>query len=606
MFDRNPRPVEAKTVAVIRTDRIGDLILSTPLFQAIKEASPECRVVAVVSAYALPVLEGNRSVDEAIPWHPKGTAADLRERRVDAAIVLNPSWASSGAARRADVPYRTGPLSRPSSFVHLNRGVRQRRSRAGSHQSELDAAFAPLVTGGRASGTPLPTLTIGEEEKRAGLETLRASGAPEGKSLAGLHPGSGDSSLRWPEDRYVEVGRRLVRAGWGVAVTGGAAEARLTRRVAEAIGEGAFDAGGDRPLRLFFGMLASLDLFVAPSTGPLHAAAALGVPTAAPYPPLPSQSPERWGPRGERSALLAPDVVCPRPGSMQGEAMPLLAVHGTDRRGGPRRGRPPDRRRQGGGGVNERISAVVITRNEEGEIEECLRSLAFAQEIVVVDSHSTDRTVEIARRYAGRVETRDFTGFTEQKREATDLAAGEWILNIDADERVSEELAEEIVRAVRSGGGAAGYRIPRLTWYLGKFIRHGTWYPDQKLRLFRKESGRWVGGSVHESVEVDGPVETLTHPILHYSFRTLADHQSTIDRFTSLSARDLAERNRGGSIGRLFVHPPATFIKSYLLRLGFLDGWRGLLIALLSAKHSYLKYARARAMIRARRGGGGG
>lgn len=255
--------------------------------------------------------------------------------------------------------------------------------------------------------------------------------------------------------------------------------------------------------------------------------------------------------------------------------------------------------------MSERISAVIITRDEEAEIEECLRSLSFADEIVVVDSHSTDRTVEIARRFTGRVETRDFKGFTEQKREATDLATGEWILNVDADERVSPGLAEEILRAVRAGGDAAGYRIPRLTWYLGKFVRHGTWYPDLKLRLFRKDSGRWVGGSVHESVEVDGPVATLESPLLHYSFRTLAEHHATIDRFTALSARDLADRGRGGSIGRLLVHPPATFVKSYLLRLGFLDGWRGLLIALLSAKHSYLKYARARALLRERKRGSG-
>lgn len=314
---------DAGVVAVVRTDRVGDLILSTPLFQAIKEASPGCRVVAVASAYALPVLEGNRWVDETLPWEPRRTPSDLRERRVDAAIVLNPSWASCASVFRAGVRYRTGPLSRPSSFALLNRGVRQRRSRALMHQSELDAAFAPLVTGGRASGTPPATLLLGEEERRAGLEEVRAAGAPEGKPLAGLHPGSGDSALRWPEERYVETGRLLVRAGWSVAVTGGAAETGLTRRISVAIGEGAFDAGGDRPLRLFFGMLAQFGLFVAPSTGPLHAAAALGVPVAAPYPPLPSQSPERWGPRTERAALLAPDVVCPARVRCKGERCPL-------------------------------------------------------------------------------------------------------------------------------------------------------------------------------------------------------------------------------------------------------------------------------------------
>lgn len=254
--------------------------------------------------------------------------------------------------------------------------------------------------------------------------------------------------------------------------------------------------------------------------------------------------------------------------------------------------------------MRDPISAVVITGNEEMEIEECLRSVSWADEIVVVDSGSTDRTVEIAARRTDKIFHSPFAGFTAQKQEATDRARGPWILNIDADERVTDPLREEIARALESGAPYVGYRIPRLTWYLGAFVRHGTWYPDHKVRLFRKDRGRWTGGSVHESVEVDGPVGTLLNPLLHYSFRTLADHFETIDRFTRLGAADLAERGRGGSILRLAIHPPATFIKSYVLRLGFLDGWRGLLVAALSARHAFLKYARAREALRKRKRSG--
>jgi len=250
--------------------------------------------------------------------------------------------------------------------------------------------------------------------------------------------------------------------------------------------------------------------------------------------------------------------------------------------------------------VREAISVVIITKNEEREIEECLASVSWADEIVVVDSFSTDKTVEIAKRFTGTVVTKEFIGFTSQKQHATDLAAGPWILNVDADERVTPELYREIERRIGEKGEAKGFRIPRLTWYLGGFVRHGTWYPDHKLRLFRKESGRWVGGSVHEQVEVDGAVETLKNPLLHFSFRSLGDHHQTIDRFTRLSAEDLAARGKGGGFYHLLVHPPATFVKSYLLRLGLLDGWRGFLIALLSARHSYLKYARAREILRSR------
>jgi glycosyltransferase involved in cell wall biosynthesis len=244
--------------------------------------------------------------------------------------------------------------------------------------------------------------------------------------------------------------------------------------------------------------------------------------------------------------------------------------------------------------VRERLSVVIITRNEEKEIEGCLASVDWADEIVLVDSHSTDKTVEIARRFNANVETRAFTGFTEQKQYATELAAGPWILNIDADERVSDGLKVEIQTLLESPPPNKGYRLPRLTWYLGKFIRHGGWYPDWKLRLFRKGDGIWKGGQVHERIQLNGPVGTLKNPLLHYSFRTLSDHIATIDHFTRLGAEDLIEKRKGGSLADLLFRPPATFLKYYLLRLGFLDGWRGFVIASLSAAHTLAKYARVR------------
>lgn len=244
--------------------------------------------------------------------------------------------------------------------------------------------------------------------------------------------------------------------------------------------------------------------------------------------------------------------------------------------------------------MRDRLSVVIITRNEEREIGECLESVSWADEIVVVDSLSTDSTVEIARGSASKVESRAFHGFTDQKRYATAIAEGPWILNIDADERVSSDLKEEILALLERSPTETGFRIPRLTWYVGRFIRRGGWYPDRKLRLFRKDAGEWMGGRVHERVEVDGPVGLLSHPLKHYSFRTLSDHLDTIDRFTRLGAEDLAKRGKGGSLLDLLFRPPATFFKSYLLRLGLLEGWRGFVIAFLSATHTLVKYARAR------------
>ncbi|MBN1826602.1 MAG: glycosyltransferase family 2 protein [Candidatus Eisenbacteria bacterium] len=250
--------------------------------------------------------------------------------------------------------------------------------------------------------------------------------------------------------------------------------------------------------------------------------------------------------------------------------------------------------------MRETISAVVITRNEEAEIADCLAALRWADEIVVMDSESTDRTVEIARGIADRVELRPFSGFTDQKRAVTEIARGPWILNVDADERVGPELRDEILALLERGPDRNGYTVPRLTWYLGRFIRHGGWYPDRKLRLFRKERAEWIGGMVHESVRVDGPTGELIHPLLHYSFRALDDHRATIERFTRLGAEDLAKRGRGGRLFDIVLRPPAAFLKFYLLRAGFLDGWRGLLIALFSARHTGLKHLRARRLRRAK------
>ena len=248
------------------------------------------------------------------------------------------------------------------------------------------------------------------------------------------------------------------------------------------------------------------------------------------------------------------------------------------------------------------LSACVITRDEADRIDECLGSLAWCAERLVVDSHSTDATRTRAAACGARVIERDWPGHAAQKEFAIRAARYDWVLCIDADERVSPTLQAEIA-ALAAGGfaGAAGWSVPRLSRYLGGWIRHGTWYPDRSIRLFDRRRWRFVPNpsyDLHERVVLDGPCGTLRHNLLHAPYRSLSEHLQTIDRYTTIMAQGLQERGRRASVSDLVLHPWASFAKSYVLKAGFLDGWRGLLLAYLEAHYVRLKYAKLLALQR--------
>jgi glycosyltransferase involved in cell wall biosynthesis len=250
-----------------------------------------------------------------------------------------------------------------------------------------------------------------------------------------------------------------------------------------------------------------------------------------------------------------------------------------------------------------RISACVITLNEADRIDDCLASLAWCGEIVVVDSHSTDATRARAAALGARVIERDWPGHAAQKEFAVRAARYDWVLCVDADERVSPALQAEIQALAGDGfAGAAGWSMPRLSWYLGRWIRHGTWYPDRTLRLFDRRRGHFVANpsyDLHERVVLDGPPGVLRHDLLHFPYRTLSDHLQTIDAYTTIMAQGLQRRGRRARVSDLVLHPWARFLKFYVFKAGFLDGWRGLLLAYLAAHYVRLKYAKLLALQRA-------
>ena len=240
------------------------------------------------------------------------------------------------------------------------------------------------------------------------------------------------------------------------------------------------------------------------------------------------------------------------------------------------------------------VSATIITLNEADRIAEAIQALDFCDEIVVVDSGSTDQTREIANKHGARVLSRDWSGYADQKNFAADAARHDWILNVDADERPGPRLTTEILqwKSGPSEPSTVAYSMPQLSEYLGRWIRHSAWYPDRKVRLYDRGQSSWQGNFVHETLVPGGRVGTFEGDLLHYPFRSIEDHYRRVDRYTHLAAEAAESRGQRFSLARLAVGPPAAFVKSFLLGSGFLDGSRGLRIAYMSARYVFLRETR--------------
>jgi len=241
------------------------------------------------------------------------------------------------------------------------------------------------------------------------------------------------------------------------------------------------------------------------------------------------------------------------------------------------------------------ISVVIITFNEEKRVEAALKSVVdIADEIVVVDSFSTDETVRIVRDYTSLVLQRKWTNYADQKNFANSKASCPWILSLDADERLSAELIQEIVELKQTEPDCAGFCMPRRVFYLGKWIRHSGWYPDRKVRLFRRDRARWEGEYVHEALVVEGEAGKLKGAIHHFTYRNIRDHLARINAFSDLGAQKLYARDKRCRWYHLVFLPLFRFLKSYVFKRGFLDGFAGLVISVLNGHSIFMRYAKLR------------
>jgi glycosyltransferase involved in cell wall biosynthesis len=241
-----------------------------------------------------------------------------------------------------------------------------------------------------------------------------------------------------------------------------------------------------------------------------------------------------------------------------------------------------------------KLSVIVITKNEEAMLARCLQSVRFADEIVVVDSGSTDRTVDIARECGARVVvTEDWPGFGPQKNRALDLAGGEWVLSLDADEWVEPPLADELRACIASSDGPDAYELPRSSSFCGREMRHSGWWPDHILRLFRRGTARFSEDIVHERVVASGPVGRLTQPLRHESFVTLHEVVDKMNRYSTGGAEMRVRRGKGGSVSGAVFHGLWAFLRTYVFRAGFLDGREGFVLAVANAEGTYYRYLKA-------------
>jgi glycosyltransferase involved in cell wall biosynthesis len=239
----------------------------------------------------------------------------------------------------------------------------------------------------------------------------------------------------------------------------------------------------------------------------------------------------------------------------------------------------------------QRLSIIIVAKNEAQNIADCVRSAAFADEVIVLDSGSTDDTPRLAEEAGARVVRTDWPGYGPQNNRGIDLCTGDWFFSLDADERITPELAREI-RSAMAQRDADGFRVPRISMFAGRFMRHGGWRPDYTRRLARRGKARFTDHYLHANLQVEGRIGTLRESIVHYSFRSMESVLEKLNRYSSAGARDMHERHRRGSLARAVAHGLWAFVRTYFLRLGFLDGSFGFMLAVANAEGTYYRYVK--------------
>lgn len=626
-------------ILIARTDKIGDFVVSIPSYATCKAMFPQAKIVALVSkhnrilAQHVPVIDEWVCVDDFVSESGAldfaGLATRLQALKLYAFVALVSNNTISKLAVASGAKVRVGPRSKPWSFVHYNYGLRQQRSQCIKSEAAYNLELIEHLNPERFAqvGVKLQRLIYEPEDTVPVTAFLQASGLQHGaeiKPFVLINPFTGGSGANLNCAQYGAVINKLLAGDAALEVVLMAVPAQAAKveqvlagvtartRVHVYLNQGS--------LMVATALVERCTSFIGPSTGITQIAGNLGKPTICFYSSRKSNSHTRWALYGDElevpvtlplealdpvtkeivdlpDALEAQIVSQTLAWFAQGKAMTTESLSSKTPSVAPAASVP-----EAPAPVSEvaapvlatagkpSLTVAIIAHNEQDRLPKTLEQIQdIASEIILINSCSTDNTVAVAQSYGAKVFTEEFKGYVEQKNSLIPKCTQDWILFLDADEVVNDELKAAIVKAIASGNAQA-YEMNRLTFYLGKLLKH-AWQPNYRLRLVRRAAHpKWVGEIVHESLACDDAVARLPGYIIHYSYRDVNDHFERTIRYAKMSAQSYIKRGKKPSLAKIIFSPVFSFIKLYFIKLGFLDGRAGYIAAQSAFIYTFLKY----------------
>lgn len=552
-------------ILISRPDKIGDVLLSLHGVKQLKQRFPESEIYMHVAGYTADLVRNINFVDGVITLDD-----DLTKYQFDVVVDLMAKNQTSKLYNLPNIRVRIGNSARWFRYRY-NRTRYIRRSRALINEAEYNWLLMSLVD------SSLKNTTLSEQVNLSDFRELPDLSAQSGPNCVTLMPGISVSAQGWPLENWIELAEIITkRSDKSVAFILGPAEKSIEAKLQAVCNNSErLKVCSFSDIKQLTGFLASAHSYIGPSTGVTHIAAAVGLSGVALYPEQRSMHPRRWMPFHSRFqlALLSRNPTAEHIFELwQGNRVPQVED------------RPAP------------ISAFVVCKNEERNIRRCLESLKWCDDIIVVDSGSTDRTVEICQEYTNRIYFREWNGHREQKQHALDLCNHDWVVHLDSDEECSMELRGQIQallhrpEAVRNH--VSGFLCSRLVFYMNRWWEKGGWYPEYRLRVFRKSHTHWGGTNPHDKAIVKGRVRKIDGCIYHFTYSDMKHQIECLNNHSSNSARALHADGLRSNLFKILFNPTFRFFKFYVLKRGFLEGRPGLVVGLIEAYYTFLKYAK--------------